>query len=58
MIKEYLEHLLLKESFIIQNLLTQDLFWFHSELFVRITTQLTILYFMVREVILRVINET
>ena len=26
MIKEYLEHLLLKESFIIQNLLTQDLF--------------------------------
>ena len=58
MIKEYLEHLLLKESFIIQNLLTQDLFWFHSELFVRITTQPTILYFMVRGVILRVINET
>ena len=55
---EYLEHLLPNESFIIQNLLTQDLFWFHSELFVRITTQPTILYFMVRGVILRVINET
>ena len=57
MIKEYLEHLLLKESFIIQNLLTQDLFWFHSELFVRIITQpATLLYFMV--IILRVIEET
>ena len=44
---EYLEHLLPNESFIIQNLLTQDLFWFHSELFVLIATQPAILYFMV-----------
>ena len=54
---EYLEHLLPNESFIIQNLLKQDLFWFHSQLFVRIITQpATLLYFMV--IILRVIEET